>query len=270
MRFIKILIAIIGVFAMPELCKAQYEELYIVDDNIFVTTKPNAVLYELSRPIYEDLLVKPISARNKRECIDLQYYIKKTLSDPQELKVLRYTNTKQQQGFNAYIVQYKKKMWILECQDVEDNTPIDNRNNQLLNHFSELNAKKQISYEQYDSLVVAYKKQCDDSITYYRNKYKNLEYEKDAAVKAAESNNEAAYDEALDKWYNSFPSSTKKLAESILIIEANLSSPNSVAGCDYWFRYINRSEKTIKYLARIKSTRQNSCNNVLFVVYCEL
>ena len=49
-----------------------------------------------------------------------------------------------------------------------------------------------------------------------------------------------------------------KNIKRIFIDVAELQSPNSAGGCDYYFDYVNNSDKTIKYLQNIKDKKAES------------
>lgn len=237
-------IATIVMASMPMISKAQYDELYTVDDNTFITTKPNAVLYKPT----SGLFTPKSNLTKKRELIDVRFNDTKTLKKTQQLRVLRYLNTKKQQEFNAYVVLYKDVEWVLIRDYVQDNRLMDSRNEQMLNMQSSLNAKKEDSFRQYDSLFVAHKKECEDSVRYYREKKERLITERKDLLQKAEVENERRYDETYTKWYHGLPASTKNAIKNIAIIKNELTYPNSVGGCDYWLKYVNYSEKPIKYL----------------------
>ena len=98
-------------------CQAQYDGFYKVDNNTYVTTAPDAELYELSPHKYDLLKNRPSYLGRSRDVINVAslsespYYGKvKKIKKPQQLRVLRYTNTSKHQDFNAYIVNYKEKI----------------------------------------------------------------------------------------------------------------------------------------------------------------
>ena len=70
-------------------CSAEYKSYYLVNNDTYVTTTPNAVLYELTD--------NP-TATNIRELINLKILKTKKIKKPQQLKVVRCTNTSKQQG----------------------------------------------------------------------------------------------------------------------------------------------------------------------------
>ena len=234
-------------------CSAKYKSYYQVNNDTYVTTTPNAVLYELT---------DNSTATNIRELIDIKILKMKKIKKPQQLKVVRCTNTSKQQDFNAYIVEYKNKTWVLCDSNAQDNTLLKERSAKMLQYRKYLEGKylnsnlqfDSLSFRvnnmkcQFDSLVTIYTNQCEDSLNYYKNLKPRLPQIRDSLVAVKKAQEQAKADRAYKDWYNALPVSTKKAANIISITEASLSSPNSAAGCDYNFHYKNKSKKTIKYL----------------------
>ena len=73
-------------------CQAQYDGFYKVDNNTYVTTAPDAELYELSPHKYDLLKNRPSYFPNIRDLVDVSDCKIKRLKKSQPLRVLRYTN----------------------------------------------------------------------------------------------------------------------------------------------------------------------------------
>ncbi len=228
-------------------CYAQYENYYKIDNNTYITTIPNAKLYELP---------SEYNLSNSREIIYTQTAKIKKIKNPQQLRVVRLTNISKQMDFNAYIVQYKDKFWALYSSEVQDNTILKERNSRMLQDknyletkYQQLKSQLDISNYQFISNTLSpYIIECKDSLNYYRNLKTRLPSIRDSLVVVKKAQEQAKADKAYKEWYNTLPASTKKAASIISITEASLASPNSAGGCDYSLYYTNKSKKTIKYL----------------------
>lgn len=245
-------------------CYAQYENYYKVDNNTYVTTMPNAEIYEL-----QSNCITP----NCREIINTQNSKTKKIKRPQQLRVLRYTNTLKQRDFNAYVVEYKDKEWVLQDSYVQDNTLLKQRSNQMIqsqesittNH-QDLEKQLEIKKQQFNELLLSYKSQCADSMNYYKELKSRLPAIRDSLVAVKRAQEQAKVDKVYKEWYNAQPASTKRAANIISISSAELGYPNSAGGCDYTLLYTNKSKKTIKYLYW-SGTTYNAVNDP---VYCEI
>ena len=228
-------------------CYAQYENYYKIDNNTYITTIPNAKLYELPSEY------KP---SNSREIIYTQNAKIKKIKKPQQLRVVRLTNISKQMEFNAYVVQYKDKFWALYSSEVQDNSILKERNSRMLQDKNYLETKYQqlknqldiSNYQFISNTLSPYIIECKDSLNYYRNLKTRLPSIRDSLVVVKKAQEQAKADKAYKEWYNTLPASTKKAASIISITEASLASPNSAGGCDYSLYYTNKSKKTIKYL----------------------
>lgn len=167
MKHIKFISTILFIlFYIP--CWAQYDEFYKVDNNTYVTTTPDAELYELSPHKYDLLKNRPSYFPNIRDLVDVSDCKIKRLKKPQQLRVLRYTNTSKSQDFNAYIVDYKEKIWVLYSCDVQDNTQLKSRSVKMLSTKQYLDNRQRALSKELDSLVAIYTKESTDSLEYYQ------------------------------------------------------------------------------------------------------
>ena len=189
------------------------------------------------------------------------------------MRVVRLSNTSRQTGFNAYIVQYKDKLWTLCSSEVKDNILIKERNDIILEHkdFLELKYQKlkdlfDTNYYLFYNTLLSLKSECADSIKYYNNLKYKLPAIRDSLVAVKKAQLQAKADKAYREWYNTLPASTKKAADVISITKSTLDFPNSVGGCDYVLYYINKSTKTIKYLYWYGYV-YNAVNDI---VHCEI
>ena len=281
MRFrLLFFISVMVLCTTPCYAQYQYEEYYKVDDNTYVTTVPDAELYELSQEEYNRMKNKPRNSQMSRDYVNLYGCKTKKIKKPVQLKVVRFTNTVKQPGFNAYVVIYKEKLWVINRNGVQDNTCIDERNAKIVKAKQDLNIEQQKWVEKRLALnkekgkideeinreIARYQKSYTDSLNYYRSLKERLPKMRDSLVAVAEAQALANAEKERKAWYNSLPASTKKAANLISITEFGLSEPNFVGGCDYTLCYINKSKKTIKYLYWT-GTVYNRVNDL---AYCEI
>ena len=255
MKLPRLIATIIFALGCAMTCYAQYDEFYTVDNNTHVTTTPNAELYELSPYKYDLLKNRPSYLGRLRDLIDITslsespYYSKvRKIKKPQQLRVLRYTNTSKQQGFNAYIVDYKEKLWVLYSCDVQDNTAMHDRSAKMLRTLQNLEAQKQQLTQQLDSLVAIYYRESNDSLNYYKNLKTRLPAIRDSLENIVAVKYQKQRDNAFNEWLKKQTYSVRRAASTIRIDKSKLCGPNSAGGCDYHLCYTNVSSKTIKYL----------------------
>lgn len=266
MKGIKLIFAIYFILLhIP--CQAQYEEFYKVDNNTFVMTTPNAELSELPYAYTYDLINgKPSYLPRVRDYIDVYSFKVKRIKKPQQLRVIRYTNTRKQQDFNAYIVEYKEKYWVLYCCNVQDNTQIKARSNKMLTTKQDLEVQQQRLSNELDSLVVIYTKESTDSLDYYKNLKPQLATIRDSLENIVKAKYQQQREKIFNKWLRQQSASVRRAASVIRINKAQLESPNSAGGCDYHLYFTNLSSKTIKYL----HWSGQVYNRVNDLTYCEI
>ena len=215
--------------------------------SVFVTSKPNAVLYKLS-DLDIRILDKSMKDNDRVFYADIYSRPKKVLRKPTALKVIAYVNAKYQMHFDIYIVLLNNKLYCIEPNDIEDNTSINDKNNTIDINYNVIKSKAEDLKRQIDSLKQASERQCQDSIDYYKRLKIILPAQIDLVENAAIAEYERLKQEKFDKWYRSQPASTKQAADRLQINYAELQDPNSAGGCDYELYYTNKSNKTIKYL----------------------
>ena len=247
-------------------CWAQYDEFYKVDNNTYVITTPDAELYELSPYKYDLLKNKPSYFPNIRDLVDVSDCKIKRLKKSQQLRVLRYTNTSKRQDLNAYIVDYKEKIWVLYNCDVKDNTQLKARSAKMLSTKQDLENRRQALSRELDSLVAIYTKESTDSLEYYNKLKTQLPQIRDSVVNVVKAKYQYQRDSIFNNWLKNQTASVRRAASVIRIDETRLGYPNSVGGCDYHLYFTNLSSKTIKYL-RWSGQVYNRVNDP---AYCEI
>lgn len=265
MKHIKFISTILFIlFYMP--CLAQYDEFYKVENNTYVTTTPDAELYELSPYKYDILKNRPSYLPNMRDLVDVRDCKIKKIKKPQQLRVLRYTNTSKSQDFNAYIVDYKEKIWVLYSCDVQDNTLLKARSAKMLSTKQDLENRQQALSRELDSLVAIYTKESIDSLEYYKKLKTQLPQIRDSVVNVVKAKYQYQRDSIFNNWLKNQTASVRRAAAVIRIDETRLGYPNSAGGCDYHLYFTNLSSKTIKYL-RWSGQVYNRVNDP---AYCEI
>lgn len=273
MRFSKFILILIASITTSFVCHAQYEEYYKVDDNTTVVTKPKAELYLLPEAYHAAVASGDAFSYGVRDVVDIADVKPKKIGKSQQFHVVRYTNVAKQRNFNAYIVEYKDKLWVLKEEHVEDNSMLAERSEQMCEHKNRLSERHQQQFEaytsaqqEYDKLTSRYKQEFSDSISYYRTLKQRLPVIRDSLIERATDAEEQRVNSEYQAWYNSQPLSTQKALKAIQIISAELDYPNYVGGCDYYLEYINLSPKTIKYLTWSGTVY----NGVGDPAYCEI
>lgn len=275
-----VIISIMVFCTIPCYAEYPYEEYYKVNNETYITTVPNAELYKLSSEEYSRMKDKSSNSQWSRDYIYLYGDKTKKIKNPTQLKVVRFTNTVKQQGFNAYIVVYKDNLYVISSDYVQDNTYLNKRNTEIIEakqnlivERQKLEAKKQVLEEEKDKineeinrLIEKRRREYTDSLHYYTALKGRLPKIIDSLVDVKTAQAQALADKEYKDWYNSLPASSQKAAKLISITDLGLSEPNSVGGCDYTFWYINKSKKTIKYL-HWTGTVYNRVNDP---AYCEI
>lgn len=281
MRFTKFLaILVLGIVSNSFVCHAQYENYYEVEGSKFIVTSPDAELYLLPESYNKAVTSGEAFNYGYRDIVDVSNVKSKTIRKPLQLRAVRYTNVTKSRNFDAYIVEYKDKLWVLKSNDVQDNSLLNSQNDRVskdkknleLQHDNSVAKKQNLTQKrgelnrQLDSLSAYYVQICTDSICYYKNLEVRLPEIRDSLVSVAERAEQARVDKEFDDWCKAQPASTKAAAKAISIDYAALDYPNSVGGCDYNFEFTNNSSKTIKYLYWT-GTAYNAVNDP---VYCEI
>ena len=265
MKCIKFISTILFIlFYIP--CWAQYDEFYKVDNNTYVTTTLDAELYELSPYKYDILKNRPSNFPDIRDLVNVSDCKIKKIKKPQQLRVLRYTNTSKHQDFNAFIVDYKGEIWVLQSCDVQDNTLLKARSAKMLSTKQDLETRQQALSKELDSLVAIYTKESTDSLEYYKKLKTQLPQIRDSVVNVVKAKYQYQRDSIFNNWLKNQTASVRRAASVIRIDETRLGYPNSVGGCDYHLYFTNLSSKTIKYL-RWSGQVYNRVNDP---VYCEI
>ena len=245
--------------------QAESKITYIKDTDKFVVSLPNAVTYQLpGKPVFYEWRVNYNGG--ERYVVDYSDYKAKTLKKPQLLLVRGFANRNKKLEYDTYVVEVKGTLHFLPCGSVENNRLIDSVNTSLRNEYGQMTSRSKDIARELDSLVVKYIKVCEEQCDYHRKQIECLPAIIDSVKVKAKADYKALEQQEFDKWYNALPQSTKKTYAKLSITEAQLSSPNSAAGCDYTFTYINNSKKTIKYLYW-EGDFYNAVNDP---VYCEI
>lgn len=102
--------------------------------------------------------------------------------------------------------------------------------------------------EEFDSLRSQHLPICRQKYEYYNNLNQILPAKIDSVKAQAGLDYKQMREEEYNNWYNSLSTSAKRAYDRIAITFAGFCSTNSIGGKDARFIYINKSDKTIKYL----------------------
>lgn len=211
-------------------------------ETYFVTTVPNAVMYVNTIYQHND------DNSDKRIVVDYSNRPSKIIKKPKSFLVKGYANSKKQLGYDTYVVENKGKLFFIPSQFVENTQPLEEENTRLTDTYKQLILDYKDIQNELDSLTEYYLNDCETHYQYYSKLETKLNTQLDSVTFAAQDEYAALQQKQYDDWYKSLPASTKKAADRIDITEAKMSSPNFLGGCDYTFKYTNKSKKTIKYL----------------------
>ena len=184
MRLTKFLaILVLGMVSSTFVCHAQYEDYYKVDGTKFIITNPGAELYPLPESYNYAIMSRTAFRSSYRDFIDIREIKSKTIRKSEQLPVVRYTNVTKSPNFDAYIVDYKDKLWVLQCSDVNINTLLVEQNAAIelnkeelesaksssLAKLQDLYSRRSVLRGELDSLVAHYAQISTDSLAYYRD-----------------------------------------------------------------------------------------------------
>ena len=255
-----LLLLLLTIPTLSTFAQAEYNVSWIQEEDKFVTTIPKATIYEMpDRLTFSSWRI----VYSHRGVIDYDNFKTKTLKKPQTLMVRGYANKTRQLTYDTYVVEYKGRLYLLPSENVVDSILIENINTSLATEYSTLTTKLQSTKCELDSLVAQYTRECESQLAHYHHLKENLPALIDSVKAKAKADYQALIKAEVDKWYNALPNSTKNAHKRISIIDAELSEPNSAAGCDYTFTYVNNSHKTIKYLFW-EGSFYNAVNDLVF------
>lgn len=260
MRYIKFtLISVIFLMSISP-CMARVEDAVTwITGEWVVTTEPNAVIYELpDRPEYFAGRIK--YNNDRRETVDYSCFMQKTIKKPKVVVVRGFANKAKQLLYDTYVIEFKGRLYFLPCIYVADNNVIDAVNSKLTSTHSALTSDYCIKQSALDSLVSIYTNVFESKYEYYKSLKGRLPAMIDSVEHKVQADYEALQKAEYDTWYANLPKSTKNAYSRIFIDVAELQSPNSAGGCDYYFNYVNNSDKTIKYL-RFTGSFYNAVND---------
>ena len=249
-------------YSFPEL-----DVKWISENDIYVTTAPNAIAYQLpGRVTFYSWRADRDNKTRARNRINYDTYKQKKIKKPITLQVRGYCNRNEQLHFDTYAVEINGYIYLLPANHVSDNSVIGAVNNTLsseYNFYVENLEKYQEELETIRSYHLPIFKQ---KFEYYSNLVKVLPSRIDSVKAQAKLDYQQMLEDEYNQWYNNLPTSTKNAYKKIAITFASLGSPNSVGGHDAHFRYVNKSNKTIKYLY----WTGRFYNEVDDVVYCDI
>lgn len=179
--------------------------------------------------------------------------------------------------YDAYMVEYKGKQYVIPHEYVEcdsilqmENIKLDSVKNVLFQEKSALETQFKACKEEFPlrkaSRMTVLSKQIDSINKEIILIDSEARYYADSISKEKMVIEKAEYLQRLKAIENSYPQRIVLLNKKIIITKNYLHSPNSAGGCDYSFVYTNVSGKTIKYL----TWEGNAYNAVGDVVTCDI
>lgn len=240
---------------------------WITENNVYITTAPNAIAYQIpNRVTYYSWRADGDYATKAREIINYDAYKQKKIKRPATLQVRGYCNRNKQLHFDTYAVEINGIIYLVPSKYVSDNSVISAVNNQLSSKYNFHVENLEKYQEEFETVRSYHMHRFQQKYEYYSNLIEILPTKIDSVAKHAMIDYQRMLEEEYNQWYNSLTTSTKNAYKRIAITFASLSSPNSVGGHDAHFTYINKSNKTIKYLY----WTGRFYNDVDDIVYCNI
>ena len=226
----------------------QVDAAYLKEKDTYrIQNKPKAVMAEITQ---DDLLQKVengiVLIANPSD--KSSFGKTKKLSKPVALKVIGYGKSLRTFHYNTYIVKYEDITYIIAADQVADNSILDAKNKAMDDYYAKLTDRLDFLNSEYDISMINKRAEIDRNLKRLKAEKTNIPHISDSVAAERIAEKQAKQAEEYNKWYSGLSASAKRASKLLTITEANLRSPNSAAGCDYKFSYINNSNKTIKYL----------------------
>lgn len=237
--------------------KAENNVSRFVNNNQFVINKPQSIIYKIP------LSWLTSNKYDQHRCVvDYDNYETKKLKKPQALYVRGLVNRHGQLGYDTYIVDYKGLLYFLPDSYVTRNDLIWGINASLSSEYNMLKAERDsicleldsfnFRLDSLNSIRSKHIEECEMQIACYSLERMVLQSVIDSLANQAREEFRAHVQDTQKKvfrdWYDALPQSAKNAYSKLSIEKFSLESPNSASGCDCIFTYVNKSEKTIKYL----------------------
>lgn len=240
---------------------------WLNDENTFITTSPKAIAYQFpGRVEFYSWRADKDNKERTRVIINYDSYKQKKIKKSTSFLVRGYANRNAQLHYDTYVIDIKGIMYLLPADYVVDNTSLDQVNKELSDTYTSYLEELKTYSSQYDKIRYAQLSKCRKQYDYYTHLKEVLPARIDSVEQQAKIEYNRLLQEEFDQWYNKQPASTKNAYKKIAIKRANMGSANSVGGHDYYFSYVNNSNKTIKYLYWT-GTFYNEVNDI---VYCDI
>lgn len=237
-RFTLLLILLLSSFAVIANNSIDNNIKWISDEDAYVTTISNAVIYEFPYTVvYYPQRVKKDDKDFIRKVISYENYSQQIIKKPKSYKVRGFANNVADPNYDTYAVEIKGKIYLLPSKYVNDNSIINEVNKKLCFKYNSYTSKINAYIHERDSLKAKYLPICEQ------------EYQRHIQLKASlPATIDSIETRILTEWYNSIPQSAQNASKLLSINYFHLHSQNSVGGCDLSFYFTNKSSKTIKYL----------------------
>lgn len=259
-RFTLLLILLLSSFAVIANNSIDNNIKWISDEDAYVTTITNAVIYEFPYAVvYYPQRVKKDDKDIIRKVISYENYSQKIIKKPKSYKVRGFANNVADPNYDTYAIEIKGKIYLLPSKYVNDNSIINEVNKNLCFKYNSYTSKINAYIHERDSLKAKYLPICEQEFQHY---YK-LKQSLPAIIDSLTYKIQAEEDRIHTEWYESLTTSAKNASKKISIDSFFLGAPNTASGCDLTFHYTNKSpNKTIKYLY-LSCSFYNAVNDIV-------
>lgn len=261
----------IYVFILFALClcgvtaNAQADKPYYTDDSHILFVPKRTVLFPLSDYSVEKVQKERFSDSWSSDYVNTYLLNKKVrVSSDSDIPVIGYTKSGiGVKEYDYYIVEYNNQLCYLPKQSCPDNSLIDSKNAEIQSYYKSMQQELIDLSEEFLYRVTMKAQKAANELAILKERKSFLI---DSTSTAQIQQKEAEMKKEYEAWKENLSDAGLKASKIIVIHNAELSSPNSAAGCDYSLRYTNNSSKTIKYL----DWKGNAYNAVNDIVSCDI
>ncbi|MBP3235694.1 MAG: hypothetical protein J6M61_01685 [Bacteroidales bacterium] len=248
--FKRFFIAILSlvVFSIAVFAQRVYPFWYQVPEGVTITIKPKSQVYVAPAWVKGAVESKREPLFASRMVTEPFTYKSKKVSKETVVEVYGYVRTAQEFPFNGYIISYKGDMFLALPESVVDNSLLDAKNLQLEQIYSQMLDSLDNMNARLNDMLSLKSTEIDNALATLDAKEARKEAIVDSLYEVKLASVLGPMQEQYDAWYSTLTPSAAKAAKHISVYESYLGSPNSAGGCDYNFAFVNRSNKTIKYV----------------------
>lgn len=218
---------------------------------VYLKTVPNATLYGPQQSLSDEF------PSTRRTLNNVSNWKKKNIKRPTELEYVDMTNINKVAEYDAYVIKFKDKYYLISSSDIEDNTYLEIKSNEIMRKYEELRSlaasnAPDMAFSHLMDLAQKRIKYYEDSISYLLNNKEEI-----IATRAkARAENRVQEEirkyngrrEKYNSWVSTLPASVQRDARLLAIPRCGISS-GYFGVCGFNMYFINMSpQKTIKYL----------------------